>query len=355
MIGERIKRARIARGLSQREVAKRAQLSAMAISKFERGEATPTSTTLIRLARALETPAEFFFRPQSVRLGKVEYRKRGSLGKKQLARIEADVVDQVERFLELLALFPTPPVRPFELPAALPASIDTMDDIEAVAFAVREAWQLGQHGIPVLADKLEEHGVIVFVTDVEDGGKFDGLAAKVSNYPVIVVGADWPGDRQRFTLAHELGHLLFAGRLADTLRGEAACNRFAGAFLVPGPTITAELGSHRNHIELRELYQLKHEYGLSMLALVYRARDVGIITSGVADVLFRTFSSRGWRKHEPDQPCPTETPHLFERLVMHALAEDMISTSKAAELMSMPLEKFRARLDLESPHAAAHR
>ena len=353
MISKRIKQARTAAGLSQREAAKGAGLSAMAISKFERGETTPTSKTLIRLARALNTRTEFFFRPETVALSKLEYRKRSSLRKKQLARIEADVLDQVERFIELLNLFPNQPVTEFVAPANVP-DVYSMDGVEEVAGVVRDAWHLGRNGIPNLADTLEEHGIFVLTTAVDQSSQFDGLAAKVNGYPLVVVGDDWPGDRQRFTMAHELGHLVLAGRLGDGIDAEAACDRFAGAFLAPRDAVTMELGAHRSRIEPRELYQLKHEYGLSMLAWVFRARDVEVITSGVAGILMRMFSSRGWRKKEPGEPYPSEKPHLFEQLVMRALAEEMISTSKAAELMSLSLGEFRARLCIESPHAAAH-
>ncbi|MGM0575956.1 MAG: helix-turn-helix domain-containing protein [Myxococcota bacterium] len=354
MIGARIKRARAAAGLSQREVAERAQLSAMAISKFERGLANPTSSTLIRLARALDTRTEFFLRPTTVELENPEYRKRASLTKKQLARVEADILDQVERFLELLALFPDSPVPPFEVPVKVPSGIDSYAQAEDVALAVREAWHLGHNAIPCLADTLEEHGLMVLTTDADESSKFDGLAATVGDVPVVVVGADWPGDRQRFTMAHELGHLVLGGRLANALDGEKASNRFAGAFLVPAQTVRRELGAHRNRLEPRELYTLKHEYGVSMMAWVFRAHDAGVIGDGTKSRLFRLFSGKGWRKQEPGAPVQPEVPKLFERLVFHALAEDMISTSKAAELMGMAISTFRHRLRFEGPRGTAH-
>ncbi|MCK5689651.1 helix-turn-helix domain-containing protein [Myxococcota bacterium] len=347
MISERIKRARLAAGLSQREAAKKAQLSAMAISKFERGDTTPTSKTLIRLAQALETRIEFFFRPDTLSLGKMEYRKRSSLGKKQLARIEADVLDQVERFLELISLFPKPPIRSFEIPRKIPATINSFDDVEKAALIVRNAWSLGTNQIPDIADTLESHGILVFTTAVDGSSKFDGIAARVNDFPIVVVGGDWPGDRQRFTLSHELGHLILGGRLSDDMDEEKACDRFAGAFLAPKSAVIKELGAHRRRIEPRELYQLKHDYGLSMLAWVFRARDVGIITPVTFDILMRMFSSRGWRKKEPRDPYPSENAHLFEQLVVRALAEEMISMSKAAELMSMSASEFREQLSFE--------
>lgn len=101
-------------------------------------------------------------------------------------------------------------------------------------------------------------------------GKFDGLQATVAGQPLIVVSSQWQGDRQRFTLAHELGHLLLADRLAEGLDEEKACNHFASAFLLPGESVRQHLGAKRHSIEVRELYLLKHEFGLSMQACLYR-------------------------------------------------------------------------------------
>jgi Zn-dependent peptidase ImmA (M78 family)/transcriptional regulator with XRE-family HTH domain len=352
-ISERIKRARVAAGLSQRELAARAELSAMAVSKFERGLTNPTSQTLIRLARALGTRTEFFLRPTTIELQQPEYRKRASLTEKQLARIEADILDQVERFLELLSLFPSHSVARFAAPDTVDERITTYEQVEAAALTVRDAWHLGHNAIPCLADTLEERGLLVLTTGVDDSAKFDGLAATVGDLPVVVVGAGWPGDRQRFTMAHELGHLVLRGRLSDELDAEKACNRFAGAFLVPASSVRQELGTYRNRLEPRELYALKHEYGVSMMAWVFRAADAGVISDTTRTKLFQLFSSRGWRKTEPGKPIASESPKLFEQLVLHALAEEMISTSKAAEFMGIPISAFRERLRFEGPRGTA--
>ncbi|MBI1613635.1 ImmA/IrrE family metallo-endopeptidase, partial [Escherichia coli] len=88
-----------------------------------------------------------------------------------------------------------------------------------------------------LTDTFEGLGLLIIVVDEENPG-FSGLTAKARTedgrlYPVVAVSSRWPGDRQRFTLAHELGHLLLDGRLADDIDEEKACDRFAGAFLAP--------------------------------------------------------------------------------------------------------------------------
>lgn len=354
MIHERIKRARVAAGLSQREAAARADLSAMAISKFEQGQAVPTSSTLIRLARALNTRLEFFLRPITVTLGQPQYRKRASLSGKQLHQLEAQILNQVERFIELLQLFPRPPILPFSVPPSIPAQVDSLDAIEDAADALRSAWALGLNALPSLSDTLEARGVLVLETAVDVSSKFDGLATSVAGYPVIVIGDQWPGDRQRFTIAHELGHLILAGRLPSTLDVEAACDRFAAAFLVPRASVVQSLGEHRNFIAPRELLDLKHAFGLSIRAWVRRAHDVGVISAKTAATLFKTIAARGWNQLEPGDPFPPEHPTLFERLIFHALTEDLISTSKASELLGISSFELSQRMSLEGPNVAHH-
>jgi len=354
MIGQRLFRARKAAGLSLRELAAKVDLSHAAIKKYEDELAVPTSATLLKLAQALQVRTEYFFRPETVALEGVEYRKRSSLPKKRLEAIEHEVIDQIERRIELEALFPTPPLKEFSPVAGLPKKISDLSQIEDAAEQVRNAWALGYAPIPELIDALETHGIRVFMIDANADPKFDGLAAAVHKMPVIVVGRNWPGDRQRFTLAHELGHLMLAGRLAGHIDEEVACNRFAGAFLVPRQSALQELGARRSFIELKELALLKEEFGLSMGGLLYRARDLGIVSPAWRDEQVRQFRLKGWHLTEPGAPYPVEQPHVFEQLIFHALAEDYIGESKAAELMRMPISAFRKMRSLESGNAAPY-
>ena len=149
--------------------------------------------------------------------------------------------------------------------------------------------------------------------------------------PVIAVQRNVPGDRQRFDVAHELAHLLL--RVAPDIEEEPVAHRFAAAFLVPEPIARAELGNHRRDLDSRELFLLKHKYGLSMQAWVRRAKDLGIIGEASYRRIFQRFSRLGWRKQEPGKQVPTEEPQRMKQLIFHALAEDAISRSRAAELL----------------------
>ena len=148
-------------------------------------------------------------------------------------------------------------------------------------------------------------------------------------------------DRLRFSLAHELGHLMLD--VGESLDAEKAANRFAGAFLVPRSAVIRELGSRRDALDRQELHLLKHKYGLSMQAWVFRARDLGIVDAATATRYFRWFRQNGLHLQEPGDALPPETPQRLTRLVLRAVAEDVISHGRAAELLGMPWANFLER------------
>ncbi len=355
MIGKRLRQARAAAGYSTRGLAEKTGISAMAVSKYENEKATPSSGVLLRLAVALGVPVEYFLRPVQVELHEVEYRKHHKLPKKVQRQIKGDVIDRVERFFELHDLLPSGPIARFRLPVGLPNRLPDYDAIEAVAETVRKSWKLGQNPITDLTDMLEERGIIVLQTAALHENAFDGLAATVNDVPVIVVGLCWPGDRQRFTLAHELGHLILKRLLARGMDEELAADRFAGAFLVPKGEVLKELGERRKWIEPGELCVLKKTYGLSMGGWLHRAQDLGILNDSRYRELIQFFIARGWNKKEPCDEYPREEPKLFEQLVFRALGEDLIGESKAAELLGSTLRDFAALRNLDRAAHARHK
>jgi len=138
--------------------------------------------------------------------------------------------------------------------------------------------------------------------------KLDALTFEANSTHVIAVKKDVPGDRQRFNIAHELGHIILdVPKDMEGHEKEKAAHRFAGAFLVPVPVVRMELGPEkRNFISVEELYLLKHKYGLSIQAWIRRGRDLDMITHHVYQTLMGMFSARGWRKQVPGAPYPSE-------------------------------------------------
>jgi len=90
-------------------------------------------------------------------------------------------------------------------------------------------------------------------------------------------------------------------------------------------------------LDMNELYLLKHKFGLSMQAWIYRAKNLGIITESAAAHLFKRFRANGWYRREPGDALSNEKPLRMERLIYRALAEDLISRSRAQELLGEPL------------------
>lgn len=353
MFAKRLERARKAAGLSMKALADEIDLSANSIKKYEHGTAMPSSTNLLKLAKALSVRTEYFFRPTKVEISGVEYRKRANTKQKILDRINGDVLDQAERWQELLEFYPdsVKPIPGFVLPDDLPVQIASLEQAEELAVQMRRAWDLGLNPIHDMIDTMESKGIMIITTDVETDKKFDGLAGKIDNTPVVVISTSQSGDRQRFTLAHELGHLVVHGRLPEELDEEKVCNAFAGAFLLPAQTLIEHLGEKRRNIEPRELLMLKHEYGISMLASLYRAGQCGVITSATQKSLFMLFSKNGWRTQEPGEEYPHESTFLYQQLVYRALGEEYIGESKAAELLGMSVSSFHKERKLEALNA----
>ncbi len=336
-LGERIKTARVARGLSLRALSEKVGVSAMAISKYERDLDMPSSAVLLRLAQVLGVKVEFFFRQQNVQLSEPAYRKRITLPRKQERMVLAEIQEWLERYLEIESFFDLEGIPRFSLPDEKERQIASMRDVEDAAMALRAAWGLGLDPIESMVELLEDHGVKVGLVNGHD--KFDACTIWANQaMPVIAVKRDVPGDRQRFNLAHELGHLVLEP--TSEMDEEEAAYRFAGAFLVPEPKVRFELGQHRDVLNLYELHLLKHKYGLSMQGWIYRARDLGVLSKGVAGRLFKLFQQKGWRRMEPGDQLPPEEPQRMRRLILRALAEGLISQSRGAELLGKSLPQF---------------
>jgi Zn-dependent peptidase ImmA (M78 family)/transcriptional regulator with XRE-family HTH domain len=350
MIGRRLKVARAAAGLSLRELSVRMDglVTAQAIGKYERDEDMPGSRALMGLARALEVSEDYLLSDEDLVLEGVDFRKKASA--REEATIEAKTVQLLERYLVVEDLLGLRSVD-WERPRSAPFPVADIRDAEDAARSVRDEWGLGYDPIPKLAELLEERGVKVLSIDLDD---IDGLAAKVHRRGreaarVIVVRKNIWAERKRFTLAHELGHMVMAP--APGVDQEKAAHRFAGAFLMPADVLRAEVGAHRSTLGLAELVALKRRFGVSIQAIAYRCKDLGIIGPKAFSDLFKVFARHGWRSPPYAEPeCvdgAEEEPKRFERLCYRALSEGLIGDSRAAEMLSISARELDRRLELQ--------
>ena len=350
MIGRRLKLARSAEGLSLRglEGAIDNLVTAQAISKYERDEAMPGSGVLIALASALGVAVDYLVGDPDLVFEGVEFRRQGIASKREKAKIEAKVLGLLERYLTVEKLLGLPSVewdKPREAPFPVEVSVVEAD---RGARALRAHWGLGIEPVGSLVQVLEDRGIKVLSSALSG---VDGLVARVRKggghpVPVVVVNGAACGERQRFTIAHELGHMVLSpGRRVDA---EQAANRFAGAFLMPAEALWSEVGKRRHAIGLGELFHLKLLFGVSAQALARRCRDLGIFGPTLYKRLSREFGLRGWSKppfKEPLSDRHDERPRRFERLCLRALAEGVVTEPKAAELLNVTVVELRRRME----------
>jgi Zn-dependent peptidase ImmA (M78 family)/DNA-binding XRE family transcriptional regulator len=355
MFADRLRLARKKAGLSLQALAELVSppISAQAISKYESGKMMPSSSVLVGLGKALNVSLDFLMSGQVAALVGVEFRKHSGTSSQDRANAEALVIEKLEDYLaieEVLSL--AAPADPFaDLRCA---AVKSVDEIEKKARELRHRWHLGNDPIPSLTDLLEEKGVRVIEADLPE--RFDGLACTVKrtgdkpDTEVLMVSSRTNVERKRFSLAHELAHRVILN-VADPsdLKLEKAMHRFAGAFLAPEDHLRKEFGEDRRGITYHELIRLKRFYGMSASAMLMRLRDVGLLPEATVEYAFRTYA-RAWRSSEPapigdgEGVGAFEKPLRFERLVYRALAEEMISPIRAAQLLKVPLAKVEEEM-----------
>ena len=341
MFSERLRLARKRSGLSLRALSSEIDgiVSAQAIGKYERAEMMPSSTVVIALADALEVTPSYLLSPSRISLESVEFRKLSSTRARERAAVEAQVLDHVDRYLqieEILGIDTTAQ----EIPDGAPYRISSMEDAEEAAALLRVAWNLGGGPIQDMTELLEERGIKVFKLDLPE--RVDGLSCRVQrldgdDVQVVVCSTGKTLERQRFTIAHELGHLVLD--IPSAIAEEKTCHRFAGAFLAPRAELIREVGRRRHDFGYAELIEIKRMFGISAAALVMRMRDLGIIKEATLRAIFRGIG-RSWRNQEPRPLRRKERPRRFRRLCLRALAEHEISDSKAAELLGIRVSEI---------------
>lgn len=342
MFGDRLKLARKRAGLSLRDLADRLdnRVTAQALSKYESGQMHPSSSVLVALGKQLDVSLDFLMSSQVEELAGVEFRAHSGTSARDRARAEAAVIDQVERFLAIDDILELDSER-HELPEPV-ENVGSLKRVEELAIQLRADWKLGNDPIPSMVGLLEDKGVKVIAVDIP--ARVSGLTASVKrsgnkpDVPVIVVSRGYNIERRRFTLAHELAHCMIKST-SDGLKHEKAMDRFAAAFLIPAEHLKSEVEGARDTVPpYRELVRLKHTYGVAAAAMIMRLRDISVLSDSTVGYVFQTYG-RTWRTAEPEPIdgkglfAHAELPMRFERLVYWALADRLISSSKAAELL----------------------
>lgn len=342
LFAERFKSARLMKGFSLQDLADalEPQLSRQALHRYEKGEVLPDSDRLIQLSKALGITPDFFFRSTQVELGEIEYRKLSKMPQKEAAVIKEKTKEYLSRYLELEEILGLP--NAFENHLKDFETVTTYEQVNRAAELLRAKWELGKGAIFNVVELLVDKHIKVVKLDVDDD--FDGLQTMVNGtIPVLAYNLKKANktDRIRFTLLQELAHLLLKFGEISERQKERLCHQFAGAMLLPEETLKTELGAHRNKISSFELANIKKQYGISMQAIIMRAKDCSIINEHYTKQLFFLFKQMNWKVDEPFEYEGVEHSNRFKQLLFRALVEDQISMSKAAALNNQSLADFK--------------
>lgn len=317
--------ARDARELTQSELAGASGVTQALVSKLEHGLITePSEDVVASLSSTLRFPVEFFYQQdRAVGFPHFHYRRRARMGKKELARIEAIINIRRQHLVKLL--------RSYEEPVAKPIPQIDLDGSgttpEKVAERMRAYWMLPRGPVKNLVELVEQAGGIViannFKTTLLDGVSFrsEGLP------PLFFINKDMPPDRARFSLAHELGHMILHAVPDDDAVMEAQAHRFAAEFLMPA----ADIRPYLKDPKLSNFARIKGFWHVSIKALIKRAYDLRMLT----DYQYKSLNiqyNKVYGGTEPQQ-FEHETPMRLRYIVRYHLEKLGYTIGELAKLL----------------------
>ena len=322
--------ARESEGLTQTELAKRisvlqgSTVTQGTVSKIESGFAKASDDQVDLIARALGFPRAFFFQAVPVfGYGSSCYyhRKRQDISVSAMRRALADI--------NILRIQLTKLLRGAEIDTSLkfhPMDIAEYGSPEKVARLLRGIWHLPPGPVNNLVHTIESAGGVVFKFEFGTR-KIDAISQWLPGLPPIMfINAQSPGDRLRYTIAHELGHLIMHQIPSADIENEA--NRFAAEFMMP----EKDIGPHLRGLSIQKLAAMKPVWKMSMSAILKRGYDLGKISVSMYRKLNTQISKYGFKTAEP-VPIAPEQPTVVKELIKVHLNEHGYSRSELADLL----------------------
>lgn len=304
-------------GWSKKELAARSAMPSSYISKLLTGDRPFNENMATRLSQVTGFPLSFFLlSDDTLSESQLTFRKLAKTKRSSVTRMIAEfrlLRGAVNRLQDMSNSLPDSSW----LNEIAPQETPTVAEIEQLTLDLRTIWGLPSHGpINDITRSSERNGILVvpLTTPMDHGG--DGVTCPTLPDSQPIIGyfrKNKPGDRLRFTIAHELGHLvLHRNRRPENSRdAEFEANIFAGALLMPK---TDALETLKPTMTLNDYAHTKAKWGISIAALVSRAASLGIVDSGRERSLRIQISNRGWAMNEPIEVLP-EYPILMKQVV----------------------------------------
>lgn len=295
--GRMLRVARQARMMTQKQLADAVGISQPFISLIEDGDRNPSSEQRDAFVRALGFPLGFFQQVDPIigpGVGEIYHRRR---------KMSPKDLESYYAWANIKTISARKMIRAVDWPDVILPSLSLNIDVdteEEAARLLRAKWHVARGPVASVSELLDTAGVLV-IPELTDHPEMDGMSIWLTDLPpLIFVNRRMPQDRLRFTLMHEVGHLVLHQRsvLRDvSVDIEHEAHRFASAFLMPADEIKPQL----RNLTLSKLADLKRHWRVAMSALVMRAKDLEVISPAAAKELWRDISKRGWIKREPEQ------------------------------------------------------
>jgi Zn-dependent peptidase ImmA (M78 family)/transcriptional regulator with XRE-family HTH domain len=316
--------------LSQAELSALSGITQGTLSKVEQGIKDANGELVARLAQALNCPETFFYQgereygpPMSAH---AMFRKKASVGQKVLDKVIAELnvrIGHMRKFLNTVEFSPELPFPQYDVE-------DFHGDIETIASNVRRAWLVPHGPLRSLTEYAERAGCLIVHCDME-AARIDGVSYRIAGLPpIIFLNQNQPADRMRFSLAHEIGHLVMHTYPCPNMEREA--DQFASALLMPA----ADIGPELQGLTIEKAAYMKPLWKVSMASMIYRATELNKIDRYKAEYLWRQMATRGFRMREPhavDFPC--ERTSLLDALVDNLTKELGYTAQELSELLHL--------------------
>lgn len=341
--GEMLRLARQRKGLQQMEAAPRLGIEQPLLSRIENGLAEAREETLIRAESLYELPRSFFSLTDPVLGAPVSvhpmWRRKADVTTRELDTVVAELnvrLIHLRRLLEGVELSHTNDIPRLD--------IEDYDDPEHIATLVRAHWKVPSGPIKDLIALVERAGALVAHSPFGGASVSGATFSAPGMPPLIVLNSEQPADRLRFTLGHELGHLVMHRFPSPAMEKEA--NEFSSALLMPADDIRQYFIGRR--IDLALLASMKPEWRVAMQALLMRASALECLTKNQAQYLWKQISVRRMRLREPPElDFPREQPTVIATILkMHEEALGY-SMNELASLLHIHEADFRAMYPLD--------
>lgn len=340
--------ARLARGLTMKELAEKADISRQMISNYESGKTTPKAESLLKLISILQFPHNFFMQDMSPLYSGATYFRSQSAATKKVRDMQGERLKYFSNVYEVLAQYVNFP--PVILPSLLEKDIYeiTEEDIIQKARELRKLWEIDEVSpIGNLVNIAESKGVLIAEANMEDD-RLDAVSRWIKDRPFIMLTSNNESSvRRRFNVAHELGHIILHNTIesihdysSKDLKNliEKQAHSFASHFLLPDEAFSETLLS----TSMEYYIELKKYWKVSIASMIYKAFSMQLINEDQYIYLNKKISRNKWRKVEPlDEVISIEEPELFSKVYNIIVEHNIMSKNELNRRLNLPIDETK--------------